>query len=80
MDKSALQRARYKYTPKQPKLFTQSIQKLQLTKGSPTEPVSDKEKIKALFPHTYGLPTVSFSETSDTISYPAIHMGVILSG
>ncbi|MDR0732535.1 MAG: diphosphate--fructose-6-phosphate 1-phosphotransferase [Dysgonamonadaceae bacterium] len=77
MNKSALQIARATYKPKVPRTL-EGIVKIQ--EGNPTESVSDKEVIKKLFPHTYGMPVITFVEGTERASYPAVNVGVILSG
>jgi pyrophosphate--fructose-6-phosphate 1-phosphotransferase len=77
INKSALQIARAAYKPKVPKTL-KGIVKIQ--EGNPTQSVSDRETIKNLFPHTYGMPVITFVEGTEKISYPAVNVGVILSG
>ena len=77
MIKSALQIARADYKPKVPKTL-KGIVKIQ--EGNPTQSVSDQEEIKSLFPHTYGMPVITFVESSEKVNYPPINVGVILSG
>jgi pyrophosphate--fructose-6-phosphate 1-phosphotransferase len=77
MRKSALQVAREAYKPKMPKALYGTIQ---VEEGQPTESVADQEEVKKLFPNTYGMPILKFVETAQSISYPAINVGVILSG
>jgi len=77
MTKSALQIARAAYKPKVPKTLEGSVK---MTEGKPTESVSDQTEIKKRFPNTYGLPVVTFEKGSEIKSYPAINVGVILSG
>ena len=77
MTKSALQIARASYQPKMPKSlkgFTKAVE------GEKTQSVADQEEIKKLFPNTYGMPTIRFEETNEKVEYPAINVGVILSG
>ena len=77
MTKSALQIARAIYKPKVPKTL-EGIVKIQ--EGNPTQSVSDQEAIKKLFPHTYGMPIITFVKGSEKTAYPPINVGVILSG
>lgn len=77
MNKSALQIARAAYKPKVPKTL-EGIVKIQ--EGNPTQSVSDQETIKELFPNTYGMPIVTFVKSTEKVSYPAVNVGVILSG
>ncbi len=77
MTKSALQIARAAYQPKLPKALKGFVK---VTEGEKTESVADQADIKALFPHTYGMPVVHCEESAQAIDYPAINVGVILSG
>ncbi|MFQ3549259.1 MAG: diphosphate--fructose-6-phosphate 1-phosphotransferase [Armatimonadota bacterium] len=75
---SALQKERASYKPKLPKaLLSQNI-KVEL--GEPSEPLSDKEQIKELFPCTYGQPIAKIVEGDGNLKTDAINVGVILSG
>ena len=74
---SALQQARAAYQPKLPQALTETVK---LCEGAATESVADQEAIKAMFPNTYGLPIVTFEKGGETKEYPAINVGVILSG
>ena len=76
MTKSALQIARAAYQPKLPKALKGAVK---VEEGAPTQSVADQEAIKALFPNTYGMPLIKFVEGEAT-AYPAINVGVILSG
>ena len=74
---SALQKARAEYQPKLPKSLKGAVQ---LVDGAATESVADQAEIKELFPNTYGMPLITFEETDKVVDYPAINVGVILSG
>ena len=74
---SALQQARAAYQPKLPQALTETVK---LCEGAATESVADQEAIKAMFPNTYGLPIVTFEKGGEAKEYPAINVGVILSG
>ena len=76
MKKSPLQIARAAYQPKVPRSLKGAMS---LREGKPTQSVADQEEIKQLFPNTYGLPTIDLVEGEEK-SYPAINVGVILSG
>ena len=76
MTKSALQIARAAYQPKLPKALKGAVI---AKEGEATQSVADQEAIKALFPNTYGMPLIQFVEGQAT-EYPAINVGVILSG
>ncbi|WP_373811399.1 diphosphate--fructose-6-phosphate 1-phosphotransferase [Porphyromonas loveana] len=77
MAKSALHLARMSYQPKMPASLRGAVK---VVEGAATESVSDREEIAAFFPHTYGLPLVSFLPGSEMKEYPATNVGVILSG
>jgi pyrophosphate--fructose-6-phosphate 1-phosphotransferase len=53
---------------------------VKVVEGKMTESVADQDDIKKIFPNTYGVPVITFESSSDAISYPAINVGVILSG
>ena len=76
MTKSALQIARAAYQPKLPQALKGAVV---AKEGEPTQSVADQEAIKALFPNTYGMPLIQFVE-GNAVEYPAIKVGVILSG
>ncbi len=77
MSKSALQIARAAYKPKMPTALTGPVQ---VKEGKPTQSVADQEAIKALFPHTYGQPYITFEPSDKPQNHEAINVGVILSG
>ncbi|MEG1643759.1 MAG: diphosphate--fructose-6-phosphate 1-phosphotransferase, partial [Bacteroidales bacterium] len=77
MKKSALQVARAAYQPKLPKALKGC---LSIKEGDDTKSVADQDAILELFPNTYGMPVLSFVESNEKVSYPAINVGVILSG
>ena len=77
MKKSALQEARAAYQPKLPKALKGS---LTIKEGAATQSVADQEAIKELFPNTYGMPVLTFEPSNEVKEYPAINIGVILSG
>ncbi len=80
MDISPLQRLRYDYQPKLPAILREDIKTILPVVGKETSPAQDKEAIKALFPHTYGLPSVSFAKGENKIIAAKRNVGVILSG
>lgn len=78
MKKSALQRARESYQPKLPKSLQGPVK---LKVGERTESEGDQEEIKALFPHTYGMPVVTFEEQNEPEGFvEPFNVGIILSG
>ena len=80
MKVSALQQARYSYTPKLPLILREDIRKIKPVYGKPTQSVSDQEKLQKLFPNTYGLPKVSFEKGQNNDIGKKMNVGVILSG
>lgn len=74
---STLQLARKSYQPKLPKALRGAIEVVELGK---TEPTTHKEELKKLFPNTYGMPILRFVESTKQKEYPAINVGIILSG
>lgn len=77
---SALQKARYEYSPKIPTVLRGEIGTVVPTYGQPTNAASDQEALKALFPNTYGLPKVSFGKGTNKDVAKKVNVGVILSG
>ncbi|HJD91854.1 diphosphate--fructose-6-phosphate 1-phosphotransferase [Bacteroides coprosuis] len=77
MIKSALQIARAAYQPKLPKALKGSVE---VVEGEKTQSVADQKEIEGLFPNTYGMPVIKFEETDGAVDFPAINVGVILSG
>ncbi len=77
MKKSALQIARASYQPKLPVTLTGSVKAVE---GKPTHSVADQEEISKLFPHTYGLPELTFEKNPNPVPGKPINVGVILSG
>ena len=76
--KSVLQQQRAAYQPKLPAALWSSVQAV---KGAPTQSVADQEKIKELFPNTYGLPELTFEKAAEAAAQgKAFNAGVILSG
>ncbi len=77
MKKSALHIARAAYQPKLPLGLRGNVS---VKEGAPTQSVADQEEIKKLFPNTYGLPLVEFVPSDEKKEYPAMNVGIILSG
>ena len=77
MIKSALQIARADYQPKLPKSLKGNVK---IEQGAATESVADQKEIKELFPNTYGMPVLKFVESDEQMNFPAVNVGVILSG
>ena len=80
MELSALQKARYAYSPKLPQMLSGGISEICVTEGAETKSVADCDKIQALFPNTYGKKEVVFSKGQNTAVAKKQVVGVILSG
>ena len=80
MDISPLQKARYEYQPKLPGMLRNGIAEISVQEGAATQSVADQEKIKALFPNTYGKPEITFVKGANTSAAKKQVVGVILSG
>ena len=80
MKLSPLQIARYQYQPKLPGMLRNGISEICVKNGNPTESVADQEKIKALFPNTYGKNEITFQKGQNTSEAKKQIVGVILSG
>ena len=80
MELSPLQIARYEYQPKLPGMLRNGISEISVKVGAPTASVADQDKIKALFPNTYGKPEITFEKGANTSEKQKISVGVILSG
>ena len=80
MKLSPLQIARYQYNPKLPGMLRNGISEICVKNGDATESVADQEKIKALFPNTYGKNEITFQKGQNTAESKKQVVGVILSG
>lgn len=80
MDLSPLQKVRHTYTPKLPGMLRHGISEICVQEGSATQSVADQEKIKALFPNTYGKKEITFVKGQNTAPAKKQVVGVILSG
>ena len=77
---SSLQTARYEYAPKLPGMLRNGIADICVKEGSETQSVADQDKIKALFPNTYGKKEITFQKGQNTSEAKKQVVGVILSG
>ena len=80
MKLSSLQLARYQYQPKLPGMLRNGISEICVKSGEPTQSVADQDKIKALFPNTYGKNEITFQKGANTSAAKKQVVGVILSG
>ena len=77
---SSLQKARYEYSPKLPAMLRNGIADICVSEGAETQSVADQEKIKELFPNTYGKKEITFQKGQNTSVAKKQIVGVILSG
>lgn len=77
---SSLQTARYEYSPKLPGMLRNGIADICVKEGEETQSVADQDKIKALFPNTYGKKEITFQKGANTSEAKKQVVGVILSG
>ncbi|HOV15373.1 MAG TPA: diphosphate--fructose-6-phosphate 1-phosphotransferase, partial [Spirochaetota bacterium] len=77
---SALQKARYQYTPKLPKEITGDVSNIVIKFGEPTQSIDNQAKVKEMFPNTYGKPIARFVSGKNENTNKKINVGVILSG
>ena len=75
-----LQKARYEYAPKLPGMLRNGIADICVKEGAETQSVADQDKIKALFPNTYGKKEITFQKGQNTSEAKKQVVGVILSG
>ena len=80
MKLSPLQKFRYQYQPKLPGMLRNGIAEICVKEGKETQSVADQEKIKALFPNTYGKKEIVFEKGANTSVAKKQVVGVILSG
>ncbi len=80
MNLSPLQKARYEYQPKLPGMLRNGISEISVKDGAATQSVADQDKIKALFPNTYGKNEITFVKGTNTSAPKKQVVGVILSG
>ena len=80
MNLSPLQKARYEYSPKLPGMLRNGIAEICVKDGAATQSVADQDKIKALFPNTYGKNEITFVKGTNTSAAKKQVVGVILSG
>lgn len=78
---SQLQLHRTKFKPTLPLVFKNGGSAVKIKTGKPTKSIADQNKIKALFPKTYGLPEITFVKGKDaSISKKSVRVAVVLSG
>ena len=77
---SPLQKERLQYQPKLPGMLRNGISEIGVKEGEETQSVADQDKIRALFPNTYGKKEITFSKGNNTAAARKQVVGVILSG
>ncbi len=77
---SELEKVRKQYQPKLPPCLSNGVKNVAITAGDPTQSMADQNEIKELFPNTYGMPVLKFSESENSSATKALKVGVILSG
>ena len=80
MNLSPLQKVRYEYNPKLPGMLRHGVEEICVREGAETESVADQDKIRALFPNTYGKKEITFEKGANTSVKKQQIVGVILSG
>ncbi|MDE7213501.1 MAG: diphosphate--fructose-6-phosphate 1-phosphotransferase [Anaeroplasmataceae bacterium] len=80
MKLSPLQIARYSYVTNLPGMLRNGIDNICVKEGDSTQSVADQEKIKSLFPNTYGKKEITFQKGKNTSTNKKQVVGVILSG
>ena len=80
MEYSNLQIARYSYSPKLPKILREDMDKIMAKEGVKTTSANDEDKIKALFPNTFGQREITFTLGESKARKDKLTVAVILSG
>ena len=80
MNLSPLQKARYEYSPKLPGMLRNGVAEICVKEGAETASVADQDKIKELFPNTYGKKEITFVKGANNAPAKKWVVGVILSG
>lgn len=75
---SRLQHLRQKYSPKLPKIL-ENLHQIEFHKEEKTSAIKDADKIKKIFPNTFGRPLVS-TRKADSNHFKALRIGVVFSG
>lgn len=80
MNESTMQRLRYHYEPKIPKVFAEHLSLIKPEIGEATHAQSNQTELKEIFPHTYGMPIIRFVKGNSELEHKPLKFGVILSG
>ncbi len=76
---SPLTKERAKYHPKLPRVFEEQGMYVSVRGDAPTTSVTNAAEVRALFPHTYGAPVLTFAPAPQSTPR-TMNVGVILSG
>ena len=77
---SALQKARYAYTPKLPPALRGDVTQITVALGAATTSVANQTELKALFPNTFGAPIASVGAGKNPDAGKKLTLAVVLSG
>ncbi len=80
MDYSPLQSARYAYAPKLPAILRGPVNQAAPIKCGIAEPTVDRDRLKAMFPRSYGMPEIRIGKGDNPQAKRLMRVGVILSG
>ncbi len=77
---SALQTARYKYSPKLPPALHGDVAQMAVSLGAKTTSVANQKELAELFPNTYGAPVASVGAGKNEGAGKKLTLAVVLSG
>ncbi|MDR1506861.1 MAG: diphosphate--fructose-6-phosphate 1-phosphotransferase [Treponema sp.] len=80
MEVSALQKARYSYTPKLPDILKRPPDNIMPQFGAATGSIADQADLQTIFRHNYGKPVVTFTNGKNDAMRRRLCVGVVLSG
>jgi pyrophosphate--fructose-6-phosphate 1-phosphotransferase len=79
-DRSPLHNARFAYVPKLPEILRAAVSGIKAVPTDTVEPRHHKEKLEAIFPHSYGKPAVKFIAGENSFASRTLTVGILLSG
>lgn len=79
-DRSPLHNARFAYVPKLPEILRTAVSGIKAVPTDIVEPRHDKEKLEAIFTHSYGKPAVKFVPGENSFASRPLTVGILLSG
>lgn len=78
---SQLQQHRCKFQPVLPEILKKGPAAVKPKTGKATKSVADQAAVKKIFPHTYGMPEITFVKGANSaVAKKAVKVGVVLSG